>query len=151
MADIHGIREGLDSVQTSIDSASWSADQAADNARDAVSELDDIKGVVANLIDEVDMLVGYSKYDVDQALRHVKFISKLYNMYLNRLENLIDGNNHYDDDKMKFVNLVSLIETLTTNESYVLSFDSSYNLEAFYDDASGYGYKVIKKKEVANG
>ena len=150
MADIHGIREGLDSVQTSIDSASWSVDQAADNARDAVSELDDIKGVVANLIDEVDMLVGYSKYDVDQAMRHVKFISKLYNMYLNRLENLIDGNDQYDD-KMKFVNLVSLIETLTTNESYVLSFDNSYNLEAFYDDASGYGYKVSKKKEVTNG
>lgn len=150
MADIHGIREGLDSVQSSIDSASWSADQAADNARDAVSELDDIKGTVANLIDEVDMLVGYSKHDVDQALAHVKFIGKLYDMYFNRLENLIDGNDQYDN-KMKFVNLVALLQALTTNESYVLSFDSSYNLEAFYDDVSGFGYKVIKNKEVANG
>lgn len=150
MSDVHSIREGLDSVQSSIDSASWSADQAADNAKDAVSELDDIKSTVANLIDEVDMLVGYSKYDVDQAMRHVKFITKLYDMYLNRLENVIDGNNQYDD-KMKFVNLVALLETVVSSENGTLSFDKNYRLESFYDDNSGFGYKVVRNKEVANG
>jgi ABC-type transporter Mla subunit MlaD len=149
MADIHSIREGLESVQSSVDSASWSADQAADNAKDAVSELDDVKGTLASLIDEVDELVGYSKYDVDQAMRHVKFVSKLYDMYLNRLDNLIDGNNQYDD-KMKFVNLIGLLEVVLESENGQLSFDNSYTLESFYDDKSGFGYKVVKK-EVSNG
>ena len=149
MADINSIREGLESVQSSVDSASWSADQAADNAKDAVSELDDVKGTLANLIDEVDELVGYSKHDVDQAMRHVKFVSKLYDMYLNRLDNLIDGNNQYDD-KMKFVNLIALLEIVVESENGQLSFDNSYRLDAFYDDKLGFGYKVVKK-EVSNG
>ena len=149
MVDINSIREGLESVQSSVDSASWSADQAADNAKDAVSELDDVKGTLANLIDEVDELVGYSKHDVDQAMRHVKFVSKLYDMYLNRLDNLIDGNNQYDD-KMQFVNLIALLEVVVESENGQLSFDNSYRLDAFYDDKLGFGYKVVKK-EVSNG
>ena len=149
MVDINSIREGLESVQSSVDSASWSADQAADNAKDAVSELDDVNGTLANLIDEVDELVGYSKHDVDQAMRHVKFVSKLYDMYLNRLDNLIDGNNQYDD-KMQFVNLIALLEVVVESENGQLSFDNSYRLDAFYDDKLGFGYKVVKK-EVSNG
>lgn len=149
MADINSIREELESVQSSVDSAGWSADQAADNAKDAVSELDNVKGTLANLIDEVDELVGYSKHDVDQAMRHVKFASKLYDMYLNRLDNLIDGNNQYDD-KMKFVNLIAMLEVVLESENGQLSFDNSYRLESFYDDKSGFGYKVVKK-EVSNG
>lgn len=150
MSDINDIREQLESAQSHLESASWDADQAADNARDAVQSADLALNIVTSVIEAVDDIVGYSKYDVDQAMRHVKFVSKLYDMYLNRLDNLIDGNNQYDD-KMKFVNLIALLETIVTSENGVLSFDDSYKIESFYDDASGYGYKVVKNKEVSNG
>lgn len=150
MANVNDIKEQLESAQSHLESASWDADQAADNAKDAVRNADEALSIVTSAIEAIDDIVGYSKYDVDQAMRHLNFVHKLYSMYLNRLDNLIDGNNGYDE-KMKFVNLIALLETVVTSENGVLSFDDSYTLESFYETDSGYGYKVVRKKEVSNG
>jgi len=148
MADIHSIREQLESAQSNLESASWDADQAADNARDAVRNADEALGIVSAVIEEIEDLVGYSKYEVDQAVRHLRFIDKVYTMYLERLDNLIDGNPA--GEKHKFTNVVGLLETLTTSENGELTWDSYYNVESFYDN-NEFGYKTVKKQEVSNG
>lgn len=149
MADIHDLKERLESAQSNIESASWDADQAADNARDAVRNADQALEVVTGVIDELDNILGYSKHDVEQAMRHINYVNKLQAMYINRLDNLIEGNNGYDD-KMKFVNLIAFLEVLTTSENGQLSFDDTYKLESFYENST-YGYKTVRSQEVNNG
>jgi ABC-type transporter Mla subunit MlaD len=148
MADIHSIREQLESAQSNLESASWDADQASDNARDAVRNADEALSIVTAAIEDLEDLVGYSKYEVDQAMRHLRFIEKVHTMYLERLENLIDGNPA--GEKHKFTNVVGLLETLTTINNGALEFDSYYNVESFYDN-NEFGYKTVKKQEVSNG
>jgi ABC-type transporter Mla subunit MlaD len=147
MADINSIREQLESAQSSIESGSWDADQAADNARDAVRDMDNALTYVSSAIEALDDVIGYSKYDVDQAMRHLKYIDKLRAMYLDRLENLIDGNE--TEHKHKYSNLVAFLEMLLTSENGQLVWDEAYNLESYYDN-NQFGYKTFKK-EVTNG
>jgi hypothetical protein len=149
MADIHDLKERLESAQSSIEAGSWDADQAADNAKDAVRNADYALGIVSSVIDEIDDILGYSKHDVEQAMRHVNFIVKLQAMFMNRLDNLIEGNNGYDD-KMKFVNLIAFLETLTSYENGQLGFDNTYKIEAYYENST-YGYKTVRSEEVTNG
>ena len=149
MADIHDLKERLESAQGNIEAASWDADQAADNAKDAVRNADEALSVVSAVIDELDDILGYSKHDVEQAMRHVNFIVKLQAMFMNRLDDLIEGNNGYDD-KMKFVNLIAFLETLTSYENGQLGFDNTYKIEAYYENST-YGYKTVRSEEVTNG
>ena len=148
MADIHDLKEQLESAQSNIESASWDADQAADNAKDAVRNADHALGIVSNVIEELDNILGYSKHDVEQAMRHVNFIVRLQAMFMNRLDNLIEGNKY--DDKMKFVNLIAFLETLTSYENGQLGFDDTYKIEAYYENST-YGYKTVRSEEVTNG
>ena len=145
MTDIHDIKERLESAQSNIESASWDADQASDNARDAVRNVDQALEVVSGVIDELDNILGYSKHDVEQAMRHINYVTKLQAMFINRLDNLIEGNQ--SDDKMRFVNLIAFIELLTSYEDGGLTWDKTYKLESFYE-ASQYGYKTVKSEEV---
>lgn len=147
MADINSIREQLESAQSSIESGSWDADQAADNARDAVRDMDNALTYVSSAIEALDDIIGYSKYDVDQAMRHLKYIDKLRALYLDRLENLIDGNE--TEHKHKYSNLVAFLEMLLTSQNGQLVWDEAYNLESYYDN-NQFGYKTFKK-EVTNG
>ena len=148
MADIHDLKEQLESAQSNIESASWDADQAADNAKDAVRNADHALGIVSSVIEELDNILGYSKHDVEQAMRHVNFIVRLQAMFMNRLDNLIEGNQY--DDKMKFVNLIAFLETLTSYENGQLGFDDTYKIEAYYENST-YGYKTVRSEEVTNG
>jgi hypothetical protein len=148
MADIHDLKEQLESAQSNIEAASWDADQAADNAKDAVRNADEALGVVSSVIEELDNILGYSKHDVEQAMRHVNFIVRLQAMFMNRLDNLIEGNKY--DDKMKFVNLIAFLETLTSYENGQLGFDDTYKIEAYYENST-YGYKTVRSEEVTNG
>jgi hypothetical protein len=147
MADIHDLKEQLESAQSNIESASWDADQAADNAKDAVRNADHALGIVSSVIEELDNILGYSKHDVEQAMRHVNFIVRLQAMFMNRLDNLIEGNQY--DDKMKFVNLIAFLETLTSYENGQLGFDDTYKIEAYYENST-YGYKTVRSEEVTN-
>jgi len=147
MADINSIREQLESAQSSIESGSWDADQAADNARDAVRDMDNALTYVSSAIEALDDIIGYSKYEVDQAMRHLKYIDELRAMYLDRLENLIDGNE--TEHKHKYSNLVAFLEMLLTSQNGQLVWDETYNLESYYDN-NQFGYKTFKK-EVTNG
>jgi ABC-type transporter Mla subunit MlaD len=148
MADIHEIKERLESAQSNIESASWDADQAADNARDAVRNVDQALEVVSGVIDELDNILGYSKHDVEQAMRHINYVTKLQAMFINRLDNLIEGNSEYDN-KMKFVNLIAFLETLTSYDNGQLSWDETYKIEAYYENST-YGYKTVRSEEVTN-
>jgi ABC-type transporter Mla subunit MlaD len=148
MADIHEIKERLESAQSNIESASWDADQAADNARDAVRNVDQALEVVSSVIDELDNILGYSKHDVEQAMRHINYVTKLQAMFINRLDNLIEGNSEYDN-KMKFVNLIAFLETLTSYDNGQLSWDETYKIEAYYENST-YGYKTVRSEEVTN-
>ena len=148
MSDIHDLKERLESAQSSIEAGSWDADQAADNAKDAVRNADYALGIVSSVIDEIDDILGYSKHDVEQAMRHVNFIVRLQAMFINRLDNLIEGNKY--DDKMKFVNLIAFLETLTSYENGQLGFDNTYKIEAYYENST-YGYKTVRSEEVTNG
>lgn len=147
MADINELKETLESAQSDLESASWNADQAADNARDAVRNADEALGSVSAAIEQLDSIIGYSKHDVDQAIRHLKYIDKVRALYLDKLENLIDGNQI--ESKYKYLNLVAFLEMLFTSEDGQLVWDESYNLESFYDD-NQFGYKTVKK-EISNG
>jgi len=147
MADINELRDTLESAQTNLESASWDADQAADNARDAVRNTDEALANVSAAIEQLDDIIGYSKHDVDSAVRHLKYIDKVRVLYLNRLENLIDGEEI--DNKYKYGNLVSFIELLLKSVDGQLVWDEDYNLESFYEN-NQYGYKTVKK-EVSNG
>jgi len=140
MADINELRDTLES-------ASWDADQAADNARDAVRNADEALTNVSAAIEQLDDIIGYSKHDVDQAIRHLKYIDKVRAVYLDKLENLIDGNEI--EHKHKYSNLVAFLEILFTSENGQLMWDETYNLESYYDD-NQFGYKTFKK-EVSNG
>ena len=145
MADINDIKEQLETAQSRMQSASWDADQAQSNAQDAVNNVDSALTVIESLIDEVDAITGYSKHDVEQAMRHVNYIVRLQALFMNRLDNLIDGNQ--SDDKMRFVNLIAFLELLTSYEDGGLTWDKTYKLESFYE-ASQYGYKTVKSEEV---
>lgn len=149
MSEIHDLKEQLESAQSNIESASWDADQAADNARDAVRNADEALSAVSSAIEAIDDIVGYSKHDVEQAMRHVSLIVRLQAMFMNRLDNLIEGNNGYDE-KMKFVNLIAFLETLTSYENGQLGFDDTYKIEAYYENST-YGYKTVRSEEVTNG
>jgi ABC-type transporter Mla subunit MlaD len=148
MTDIHGIKERLESAQSNIESASWDADQAADNARDAVRNVDQALEVVSGVIDDLDNILGYSKHDVEQAMRHINYVTKLQALFINRLDNLIEGNSEYDN-KMKFVNLIAFLETLTSYDNGQLSWDETYKIEAYYENST-YGYKTVRSEEVTN-
>lgn len=147
MADINELRDTLESAQTNLESASWDADQAADNARDAVRNADEALTNVSAAIEQLDDIIGYSKHDVDSAIRHLKYIDKVRALYLDRLENLIDGNQV--EGRYKYGNLVSFLEVVLTSENGQLAWDEAYDLESFYD-ANQFGYKTVKK-EVSNG
>ncbi len=147
MADINDLKETLESAQSNLESASWDADQAADNARDAVRNADQALEYVSSAIDQLDSIIGYSKHDVDQAIRHLKYIDKVRAVYLDKLENLIDGNEI--ENKHKYSNLVAFLEILFSSENGQLVWDETYNLESYYDD-NQFGYKTVKK-EVSNG
>jgi ABC-type transporter Mla subunit MlaD len=147
MADINELKDTLESAQTHLESASWDADQAADNARDAVRNADEALTQVSAAIEQLDDIIGYSKHDVDSAIRHLKYIDKVRALYLDRLENLIDGNQV--DSRHKYGNLVSFIEMLFSSENGQLVWDEAYNLESFYDN-NQFGYKTVKK-EASNG
>jgi hypothetical protein len=145
MVDINDIKEQLETAQSNMQSASWASDQALDNARDATSSADSALSALESIIDEIDSITGYSKHDVEQAMRHVNYIVKLQALFMNRLDNLIDGNQ--SDDKMRFVNLIAFVELLTFHEDGRLAWDNAYKLEAFYE-VSEYGYKTVKSEEV---
>jgi ABC-type transporter Mla subunit MlaD len=147
MANINELRDTLESAQSNLESASWDADQAADNARDAVRNADEALTNVSSAIEQLDDIIGYSKHDVDSAIRHLKYIDKVRALYLDRLENLIDGNQV--ESRYKYGNLVSFIEMLFGSENGQLVWDEAYDLESFYDN-NQFGYKTVKK-EVSNG
>jgi hypothetical protein len=147
MADINDLKDTLESAQSNLESASWDADQAADNARDAVRNADQAIEYVSSAIDMLDGIIGYSKHDVDSAIRHLKYIDKVRALYLDRLENLIDGNQV--ESRYKYGNFVSFIELLLKSVDGQLVWDEAYDLESFYEN-NQYGYKTVKK-EVSNG
>jgi Tfp pilus assembly protein PilW len=147
--DLETFKRNLGRAHDQIESASYSAGQAQSEASDASDEAENAAGIISGLMDEVEGLLDFDTHDIRNAIRNIMTMQKVFHMYVNRLDNLMNGT---EDNDRRYADLISIVDRMTTSsfgQPNEIRWDTGYEVSTDWVDGQ-YVYSVKAVKEDAN-
>ncbi len=145
--DIDVLRRNLERAQGYTETAQYEASTAASEASDAEDNMRSVSSVLDSIVDALDEVIGFDPHDAEIAMRNIKVISKVLDMYIARLDAVLEGS--HDESERRFAYLVSMIETLTSSDSFGNTiWDTGYYVDTqWVENSYQYVIKPVKEEE----
>lgn len=147
--DLETFKRNLERAHSNIESAQYDASNASSEADDAASNAESAGEIISGLMEEVEELLGFDTNDVKRAVRNIITMQKVLHMYVNRLDNLMDGT---EDNDPRYHGLIEIVDRMTTSSlTYPneLRWDTGFEVSTDWVDGR-YVYTVKAVKEEDN-
>jgi hypothetical protein len=145
--DIDVLRRNLERAQGYTETAQYEASNAASEASDAEDNMRNVSSVLDDLAGALEEVIGFDPHDAEIAMRNIKVISKVLDMYIARLDAVLEGS--HNESEKRFAYLVSMIETLTSSDSFGNTiWDTGYIVDTqWVENSYQYVIKPVKEEE----
>lgn len=147
--DLETFKRNLERAHDQIESAQYDASNASSEADDAASNAESAGEIISSLMEQVEENLGFDTNEIKRAARNIITMQKVLHMYVNRLDNLMDG---AEDNDPRYHGLIEIVDRMTTscftypNE---LRWDTGYEVSTDWVN-NGYVYTVKAVKEEEN-
>lgn len=146
--DLDTFKRNLERAHSQIESASYSSSNAQSEASDATDEAESAAGIISELVDEVEGLLDFNTDDIRRAVRNITTMQKVLHMYVNRLDNLMDGTEDSDPRYHKLIEIADRMTTSSFTYPNELRWDTGYEvLTDWVDGQYVYSVKAVKEEE----
>ena len=147
--DLDVFKKNLERIQGYGETAVYEADSASSEASDAADSIRNVNSVIDDLLQDLDELLGFDTYELENAIEDIKLLSAVITMYARRTHDIVHGTDI--EYKSQYRTLINALQLVTTTDSYGnMSFDVGYEIEQEINQAGRIQYVFKKKQEEQN-